>query len=193
MKKFPIVLDLETKHTFREFAEHKKLGISVVAIYDYRDNKGKVFTESEINQLFPILENSSYIIGFNSNSFDLPVLQAYYPGDLTKFTTFDILEDVRSKIGRRLSLNDIISATLGVKKSGHGLMAIEYYREGKWDELKKYCLDDATLTKDLLEYGAKYQEINYLSENGKMTIKVDWKKYLEDNGSNNNVALTLPF
>jgi len=193
MRKYPIVLDLETKHTFREYSEHEKLGVTVVGVYNYEDKQFKIYRESTLNQLFPVIENSSYVIGFNNRSFDLPVLQAYYPGDLKKMPVFDILEDVRDKIGRRLSLNDLISATLGLKKSGHGLMAIDYYREGKWEELEKYCLDDVSLTKDLFEYGVKNQEINYLSENGKLAIKVDWKKYLEENKNNNDVAMTLPF
>ena len=193
MKKFPVILDLETKHTFREFNDHRKLGISVAVIYDYKDQQGKVYMEKEIPQLFPILENASYIIGYNSRSFDIPVLQAYYPGDTANFSQFDILEDIREKIGRRLALNDVIWGTLGKKKSGHGLMAIDYYREGKFDELKAYCLDDVMVTKALFDYGVEKGEINYIDEIGKQTIKVDWKKYIEDPGSTKDMPLTLPF
>ncbi len=193
MKKFPIILDLETKYTFRQFDDHKKLGVSVAVIYDYADNEGKVFFENELNKLFPFLENCSYIIGYNSKSFDMPVLQAYYPGDITHFSQFDMLEDIREKLGRRLALNDLISATLGKKKSGHGLMAIDYYKEGKFDELRQYCLDDVMCTKELFDYGVRTGEIYFLSENGKQTIKVDWKKYLEDSGSSSDMPLTLPF
>ena len=193
MKKFPLVLDLETKYTFREFNDPKKLGISVAAIYNYGNNQEKVFTEKEIHQLFPYLENASYIIGYNVVSFDIAVLQGYYPGKVEHFSTFDILEDVREKIGRRLALNDLIYATLSKKKTGHGLMAIDYYKEGKWDELKKYCLDDVLLTKELFDYGVKNREINYLNEKGKMTIKVDWNKYLEEEPDGNDMPLTLPF
>lgn len=193
MKKFPVILDLETKHTFREFNDHRKLGISVAVIYDYADQKGKTYMENEIPKLFPILENASYIIGYNSRSFDIPVLQAYYPGDTANFTQFDILEDIREKLGRRLALNDVVWATLGKKKSGHGLMAIDYYREGKLDELRSYCLDDVMVTKALFDYGVEKGEINYIDEIGKQTIKVDWKKYIEDTGSNKDMPLTLPF
>ncbi len=193
MKKYPVVLDLETKHTFREYKDPEKLGISVVAIYDYKEHKSKVFTEKELNNLFPILENSSYIIGYNSISFDLPVLQAYYPGKISSFSQFDILADIKEKIGRRVSLNDCITATLGKQKTGHGLLAIEYYKNGEWDKLKKYCLDDTLLTKELFEYGVENLEIFYLTEHGKTPIPVNWKKYLERENENNNVPLTLPF
>ncbi len=192
MNKFPLVLDLETKYTFRDFDDPKKLGITVVGIYDYRDNKLKTFLEADINKLFQLLESSSYIIGFNVVSFDLQVLQRYYPGKLQHFSTFDLLDDIKSKIGRRLSLNDLLYATLGKKKSGHGLMAIDYFKEGKWEELKKYCLDDVMLTKELFEYGSEKGEVMYLNEKGKVSIKVNWKAYLKEGGKS-DTHLTLPF
>jgi DEAD/DEAH box helicase domain-containing protein len=192
MQKFPVILDLETQHTFREFDEAKKLGISVVAIYDYAAEQGSVFTEKELSKLYPILENASYVIGYNSRSFDLQVLQAYYNGNVESFSQFDILEDIKSIIGRRIGLNDVASATLNEKKTGHGLMAIDYFKEGKWDELKKYCMDDVMVTKKLFEYGVQKGEIFYMNEVGKVPIKVDWKKYMEDSGGS-EMPLTLPF
>jgi len=192
MKKFPVIIDLETKHTFREFSEHEKLGISVMALFDYNTKKGVVFEEKDLNKSFPLLENASYVIGYNSDSFDLPVLQAYYPGNILALSTFDLLEDIRIKIGRRLSLNDVAAATLGKKKSGHGLMAIDYYKEGKMEELKKYCLDDVLITKELFEYGAKYGEVHYINEVGRNIIRVDWKQYMEGSGKA-QTELTLPF
>lgn len=192
MKKFPVVLDLETKYTFREFEEAKKLGVTVVGVYDYKTNESRIYMENELPQLFTLLEHASYVIGYNVISFDLQVLQGYYPGNVTQFAAFDILEDIKNKIGRRLGLNDVISATLGKKKTGHGLMAIDYYKEGKWDELKKYCLDDALLTKELFDFGLKSGEIYYVNERGKTPIKVDWRKYMEDEGTSES-HLTLPF
>ena len=192
MKKFPVVIDLETKYTFREYDDPKKLGVTVVAVFNYKNATKNIFTEKEIRNLFPILENCSYIIGFNINSFDLPVLQAYYPGNINHFKTFDILDDIKNILGKRLSLNDVIRATLDKKKTGHGLQAIDFYREGKWEELKKYCLDDAMLTKELFDYGVSNKKIYYLNENGKVCIDVNWGKYLEDEVKN-DMPLTLPF
>jgi DEAD/DEAH box helicase domain-containing protein len=193
MAKFPVILDLETKYTFRDFSEPQKLGISIAVIYDYADQKVKTYFEKELNQLYPVLEHASYIIGYNVKSFDMQVLQGYYPGNVEHFAVFDMLEDIREKLGRRLALNDLIHATLGKKKTGHGLMAIDYYKEGKFDELKQYCSDDVTLTQALFEHGARTGEVNYIDERGKSTIKVSWKKYLEDEGNKNDMPLTLPF
>jgi len=131
--------------------------------------------------------------GYNVKNFDLAVLQAYYPGRVEVFPTFDILEDIKEKIGKRISLNEVVIATLAKKKTGHGLQAINLFKEGRIDELKKYCLDDVMLTKELFEYGIKNQEIFYLNEKGKVTIKVDWKKYLEEEKKTSDTPLTLPF
>ena len=188
----PIVLDLETKYTFRDYSDPKDLQISVVGVYNYQTHQLATYFEKDLNQLFPILEKASIIIGYNIDHFDLPVLSRYYPGSIDQLPRFDILADIKNIIGKRMALNDVVGATIGKKKSGHGLIAIELFRQKKFEELAKYCLDDVSLTRELFEYGVKKGEINYLTEYGKQTIKVDWKKY--KNWTNNkDVSLTLPF
>lgn len=188
----PVVIDLETKYTFRQYQDPKKLGISVAGLYDFKSDKLMAFFEKDISSLFSYLESASYIIGFNINDFDLPVLQPYYPGDVSKFATLDILKEVREGLGKSISLNSIVVATLGKKKSGHGLAAIELYNEGKFDELKNYCLDDVKLTKEIFLYGVKNGQILYRGINGPSSIAVKWQDYVADKG-NSDISLTLPF
>lgn len=192
MKKFPVVLDLETKYTFREFTDPKKLEVTVAVLYDYKNHSLSSFFKKNLNKLFSILESASYVVGYNINSFDMQVLQAYYPGDVAHFKTFDILDDIKKILGKRLALNDVVYATLGKKKSGHGLQAIELYKEGKLEELKNYCMDDVRLTCELFDYGVKNNKIFYLNENGKKEIIVDWEKYMDEE-KGNEMPLTLPF
>lgn len=192
MKKHPVVLDLETQHTFREFQHARDLGVSVACVYDYASRKTSSFREDSIQGLFAVLEHASYIIGYNVKNFDLAVLQKYYPGDTTTLPTFDLCDEMKAKIGIRPSLGDLLSATLGTKKTGHGLIAIDLYRSGKWDELTRYCMDDVLLTKQLFEFGVREGYVHYLSEHGKEKVFVSWKKYLEENGAE-TVSLTLPF
>lgn len=188
----PVIIDVETKTTFKEFADPKRLGVSVAVAYDYMDNSYHIFFEHDLPKLFKLLEHASYIIGFNSKSFDIPVLQGYYTGNVDFFNQFDMLDDIREKLGKRLALNDLLQATLGKKKTGHGLQAIDYYKQGKLDELAQYCRDDVALTKELFDYGVKFGEVYYLSSKGREIIEVDWKKYMESTGSN-DVPLTLGF
>ena len=191
--KLPIVLDLETKEKFSNVNyDRKKLGVSLVGIYDYNSGICEAYTEKEFGKLFEILERCSYIIGFNVNSFDIPILQPYYPGDFSRFMVFDILDDIKDKVGRRLSLNYVAQATINKRKSGNGLLAIEYFKSGDQRALRKYCLDDVMLTKELFEYGVKHGEIFYMNQLNKTIIKVDWKKYLEPSERKES-HLTLPF
>ncbi|MCR4264326.1 MAG: hypothetical protein NUV98_06435, partial [Candidatus Roizmanbacteria bacterium] len=101
---------------------------------------------------------------------------------------YDLEKVVQEAIGRRIALDEFAKETLHAKKSGHGLMAIEYFKEGKWDELKKYCLDDVRITRDLYEYGKEHGEIYYLAPYGRRTVKVNWK---EMNPTGHDVNLTL--
>jgi DEAD/DEAH box helicase domain-containing protein len=187
----PVVLDLETKRTFKEAGSTKPedLGISLVGIYDYATESFKAYREEQFAQLFPILEKASVIIGFNSNSFDLPALNRYYVGNLLSLPSLDLLESVQKALGRRIALDEFAKETLRTHKSGHGLMAIEYFKESKWAELESYCLDDVKITRDLYEYGKKNGEIYYLAPFGRRTVKVDWR---ETNGNGgNDINLTL--
>lgn len=188
----PVIFDIETKKTFREAPNHKDLGISVVGAYDYKTDTYRTFLEEELGELFVLLENASVVIGYNSDGFDLPVLQAYYPGDVTQFKSFDILSDIKRILGRRISLDEVVKATLGEGKSGNGLQAITYYRKGMWEELKKYCLDDVRLTKELFDYGLKEHKVYYNTPAGKRFMTVYWEPYVSSKASQ-DVSLTLPF
>ena len=72
--------------------------------------------------------------------------------------------------------------------SGTNYLRVDFYKEGKWDELKKYCLDDVRITRDLYEYGKKHGEIYYLAPFGRRAVKVNWKEF---NGTVQDVNLTL--
>ncbi|OGG15161.1 hypothetical protein A2773_04705 [Candidatus Gottesmanbacteria bacterium RIFCSPHIGHO2_01_FULL_39_10] len=186
----PIVLDIETQNLFTEVGyDHKKLKVSVVGIYDYATGTYETYLEKDLGLLFKKLEHTSQIIGFNINKFDLPVLSPYYIGDLSKIPTLDLLDQVHKILGFRLALDDLARATLGVKKSGHGLLAIDLYRNNKIDELCQYCLSDVKITKELYEYGLKEKKLYFQDTHGKREIPVSWDI---PKASNSSLELTLP-
>ena len=181
-----IVLDIETKNLFSDVGGKEnltKLSLSVAGVFSYADNAFLIFTESEMPNFEKLLQKSDLIIGFNIDHFDLPVLQKYLSVDLSKIPTLDIMNEVVSKMGHRVSLDDLVSNTLGKRKSANGLMAVQYWREGRIDELKKYCLDDVRLTRDLYEHGLKNGEIKFTARDANLpyikAIKVDWSKYAD--------------
>lgn len=166
-----IVYDLETQRAFDEVAGRnpEELGISVIAVYDYRDGEYKTFREENIKELWPLFESADLVIGFNQKHFDNKVLGAYYPGDLSVFPHLDLLEEFYKTAGFRARLDDLAYATLGKKKSSHGLQAIKWFREGNFDALASYCKQDVLITKELYEYALlhgllKYREINETKE-----------------------------
>lgn len=176
-----LVLDLETKRTFDDVGgrnQMDKLGISVVGIYDYSTDEYRCYTENEFGELQNLLIDSTMIIGFNHIQFDMPVLQPYLSIDVNKLPCFDIMLNIQEVIGHRIGLDSIASATLGIGKTATGLDAIKFYNEGRWDELKKYCLNDVKVTKEVLDYGIKNKKIFYTSKFGqtKKECKVDWSQ-----------------
>ncbi|MBI5452496.1 ribonuclease H-like domain-containing protein [Candidatus Gottesmanbacteria bacterium] len=188
---YPVVLDLETQHSFQEVGfDHRKLKVSVVGIYDYGKDEYKIYRENELGRLFTVLEHTPLIIGFNIKKFDLPVLSPYYVGNILQFQTLDLLEEVEKSLGFRVALDDLARATLGVKKSGHGFLAIDYFLNGDWEKLEKYCLSDVKVTKELYEFGKKEGKLYFQTHTGKREITVALSK---NSASKSAVSLSLPF
>lgn len=187
----PLVFDIETQHTFQEVNHDlRKLKISVVGTYDYGTDTYKAFREEELTELFSLMEHASVLVGFNINKFDLPVLAPYYVGTITQFPTLDILEEIQKVLGFRLALNDLAQETLAAKKSGHGLLAIEYFKAGQWDKLIHYCLDDVRITKELFDFGIKNQKLYFQDSRGRREIRVSFdQKTTQDSP----ISLSLPF
>lgn len=175
-----IVYDIETKQSFDDVGgrEHfTKLGISVLGAYDYKSGEYVCYEEGELKRLEERLMEKPLLVGFNSRRFDSPILQEYLPFDIQKFPQLDIMEELTRVLGHRVSLQSVASATLGAGKSGDGLMALKLYREGRMDELKKYCMDDVRLTHQLFEYGAAHGELFYTPKfgAGRARAPVSWR------------------
>ncbi|OIO18968.1 MAG: hypothetical protein AUJ23_02705 [Candidatus Magasanikbacteria bacterium CG1_02_32_51] len=190
-----IVLDIETIGDIHEF---DKLEVTVVSIYEYEIDKYTSFEKHELGQLWPILEKAERIIGFNSEHFDMPILNKYYAGDLMSIPHLDILKIVKETSGRRYKLNDLAKATLQIEKSADGLQAIAWFKEGKIDEIKKYCEQDVKVTKELYEYGKKNKMIYFPTLTGEIQpIGVDFDMPVAFTNARgqvigSNINLTLP-
>ena len=149
----------------------------VVAIHDSLTDTYSSYAKEELPQLWPILENADFLIGFNSDSFDIPLLNRYYPGDLTHVTSLDLLSEVQKVLGRRIRLQSLAEATLGRGKSGDGLKAGEWWREGKKDLVREYCIEDVRLTRELYDYAIKHGKLKYKDLREKRDIKLDTSEW----------------
>lgn len=167
MKK--VVFDIETSNIFTDVGKNDPtlLDISVVGLYDYTTDTYKAFEQHEFKDMWPFLEQADLLIGYNSEHFDLPLLNKYYAGDLTKIRHLDILKEIRDVFGRRMKLDQIAEGTLGMKKSGAGMQATVWWKNGEREKVKKYCLDDVRLTRDIFEYAVKNKHLKF-KEDGKI-------------------------
>lgn len=184
-----IVFDIETQNNFSVGKDTRSLKVSLVGTYFYKTNQYRIYYEKDLPDLFRVMEKAELLIGYNIKGFDLPVLNNYYPGDLTKFPVLDLMEEIVSKLGFRVSLNAVAQATLGTQKTGQGAQAIVMWREGRIEELKKYCLQDVKLTKELYEYGKKHGILKYQNKLGAGEAKVNFSRLTQSSPA---INLTLP-
>lgn len=173
-----IVIDVETQKEFAEVEGRKPelLKVSVACVYSYEKNRYDAYVEADLKNLAPRLESASLIIGFNNRKFDMPVLQPYFSFSVVNLPMLDMMDDVIKGLGHRVSLDSLVKATLGVGKSGSGLDALKWYKEGRMDLITKYCLHDVQLTKDLYDYGKKHGRMFTTSKfsSEKTQIPVFW-------------------
>lgn len=173
-----LVLDAETKKTFQEVggkAQTSALGISVVGVYNYADDSLRAYTEDEMSELEQLIMHSSGVVGFNIIGFDWPVMQPYFKNvKLADVPTIDIMVDLQQELGYRVRLEAVAQGTVGAGKSGDGLDAIKYYREGNMEALIKYCLDDVKVTRDVYDRGVEDNQVWFKGWE-KYPVPVSWK------------------
>jgi DEAD/DEAH box helicase domain-containing protein len=186
-----ITFDIETEGDFRGNGDMSGLEVTVVGIHDSETGKLQGFFKEDLSKLWPIFESADAIVGYNSDHFDIPILNRYYTGDLTKLKSIDLLKEVKNVLGRRLKLDNIAEATLGKKKSGNGLEAVSWWKQGLKDKVMAYCLDDVKITADLYNYAKKKGHVKYRDYDGVREIKLDTSTWEEMPGM--GITHTLPF
>lgn len=188
-----IVFDIETRNVFQDVgsADPAALDLSLVGLYDSATEKYSSFLQEELGTLWPIFEKADMLITFNGDHFDIPILNKYYSGDLTKIKSVDILREIKRAIGRRVKLDQVAEGTLGIKKSGNGLEAIAWWKRGEIEKIRKYCLDDVRITKDVYEYALTHGELKF-KEGGKANvIKLNTSGW--ETREESGLTHTLPF
>ncbi len=188
-----ITFDIETKNFFQDVGSNDPvdLDISVVCIHDSETNIYSSFLEKDFNKLWPILEQADMLITWNGDHFDIPILNKYYPGDLTKIRSLDLMKEVQKVLGRRLKLDNVSSSTLGENKNGASADAITLWEKGEIDKLIEYCINDVKLTKDLYDYAFTHKHVKYKDTGVIKDIKLDTSDW--DVPQSSSMTFTLPF
>jgi len=174
-----IYLDLETQRLAHEVGGWHNahlMGVSVGVIYDSMDQRFYVFKEDEVDLLIRHLQKADLIVGFNIKRFDYKVLSAYTKLDLSDLNTFDILEYIYKKTGRRLSLDHLARETLNIKKWADGIQAVKWFREGDMKNLIRYCKEDVRITKELFHFGMTQGMLIYRDKytQRRVRLPVNW-------------------
>ena len=172
-----VVLDLETQKLVQEVGgwDHiDKLGVSVACIYDSKTDEFFAYKEDELKHLIPMLENR-LIVGYNIRGFDLPVLVPYGLS-LKGLDVFDLMYDLEALTRQRfLKLEHVARGTLGTGKSADGLKAVEWYKEGKMQEIIDYCMQDVKVTRDVFNFGRQNGFVKIQrSEENVAQVPVQW-------------------
>jgi DEAD/DEAH box helicase domain-containing protein len=169
-----LIFDVETKKLFSDITtdDPGELGVSVVSVYRRTLNQAleevegemRSFWEKDFSSMWPWFAEADRIIGFNSLKFDVPALRPYAPVTFSTLKHFDIMEHVRQRIGRRISLNALAKDTIGSEKTDVGTNAVIYWAKGdpvSLGLLKTYCEADVALTRDLYDFGRKHNHLKY--------------------------------
>jgi len=168
------------------------MDLTVIAIHDSATDEYSVYTAAELPKLWPILERADMLIGYNSDHFDIPIINKYYSGDLTTIRGLDLLKEIKNVLGRRLKLDSIAEGTLGRKKTGSGLQSIEWWKNGEFEKVKQYCIEDVRITRDIYDYARKNRSLKYKDYDGVREIKLDTTKW-EKATDIPAITHTLPF
>lgn len=188
-----VVFDIETQNTFDDVGKNEPalLSISVVSAYDSGTDTYHTVSYEALEELWPVFEHADALVGYNSNHFDIPILEKYYPGSLSSILSIDLLESIRASYGRRVRLDTVAEATLGTKKIGHGLQAIAWWKQGEIEKIKKYCQKDVEITKRLFEYALEHQALRIRDGLRKRGIPIDTSGWLA--GAGGAMTHALPF
>ena len=174
-----LFFDLETQKSAEEvggWGNIHKMGLAVGVVWDSLDREFFTYEEKDARQLVDKLRTADLVVGFNVIGFDYTVLQPYSDFDLQEINTFDMLVDVKKRLGFRLSLNHLAQHTLNAKKSADGLISLQWYKEGKISEIIQYCKQDVEITRDLYLFGEKNGLVKYQSRSGNpLQLEVNWK------------------
>ncbi|HVM73257.1 MAG TPA: ribonuclease H-like domain-containing protein [Candidatus Paceibacterota bacterium] len=189
-----ITFDIETANWITDTGSNgpADLTIAIVCIHDSETGEYSSYLENELPRLWPILERADLLIGYNSDHFDIPLLNKYYPGDLSKIKSLDIMVEVQKAIGRRLKLDTLAEGTLNDKKlDGKGGQSLVWWRAGEVEKVREYCIHDVKLTRDLFDYAMKNGVLKY-KELGKLReVKLDTTQWLTTAGAPMTFTLGL--
>lgn len=192
-----VVVDVEIQKTIEEtpggWNATNELGVAVACVWQYRDQRMRVYGPDDVPALRERLLQADRISGYNIFNFDFPLIWGFSreqwkvsPGTIKvelRHITDDMLrriwqamgldpDNYQSKTHGTCTLNAIAEATLGCVKIGNGTDAPKWYQAGYVQRVVNYCCDDVALERDLTDFVERY---GYVVQDGKKLKIAPWQ------------------
>lgn len=172
-----VYFDLETMKSAEDvggWGNIKNMGMACGVCYSTETKEYHVFEENQVADLISLLRSATIVIGFNHIRFDYEVLRGYSSFDFYKLPSFDMLIDLKDKLGHRIKLDSLAKSCLGQSKSADGLQSLQWVKEGKLHLVKEYCIQDVKVTKEVFEFGQKNKFVQFDQLGDVKKVPIDW-------------------
>lgn len=172
-----VYYDIETQHSADEVGGWHNMHLMrvSVAISWSAEDGFRRWEESGVSDFLAYLSHFERIISFNGDGFDSKVLSAYGGMSAINKKSFDVLRELKRSLGHRVSLDSLSQATLGIGKTGSGLLALKWWKEGKLDQIADYCQQDVQVLVDIVAFARKNGFVKFESKmGGTQIVHVKW-------------------
>ncbi len=173
-----VVMDVETRRAAAEVGGWQNthlMGLAVAVTWDSRTGEARAWREDEAREMIHFMAGADLVVGFNIVGFDYRVLSAYDDGTIGRIRTFDMLADLRRRLGFRIGLGHLGEENLGRAKTADGLQSLEWVRQGRMDLVEEYCREDVALTRDFFWHVLREKRVRFRDREGRLVeLTVDW-------------------
>ena len=105
-----------------------------------------------------LMDGASKLVAYNGIAFDIPFVIRWANSHglvVDKYAweskTIDFYKIILRQTGTHFKMQKLCECNeLAVSKSGTGLEAVQWAREGKWEKLMRYCMQDVIVLRTLL-------------------------------------------
>jgi DEAD/DEAH box helicase domain-containing protein len=157
-----IYLDVETLRLSHEvpggWNSIRDFGLAIAVTWNLSGGF-RWWMEKDAGNLLTELSKFERIVTYNGERFDFIVLSAYGNIKPLLSKSFDVLAEIQHLVGFRVKLDRVAAETLGIRKSGDGLQAVQLWRKGKIREVADYCKDDVEILMRLVAYARDHGHI----------------------------------
>ena len=169
--------DIETQKSADEVGGWENIHLMRVSVaVSYSDPDGfRQWMENDVPELIRYLGTFERVISFNGDRFDAVVLSAYGDVSTLQARSLDLLVDLKNRLGHRLTLDSLARATLKVGKTADGIQALRWWKEGKIEEIARYCQADVKALVDLVAFARANGYVLYEDKfTGERRVPVSW-------------------